>query len=38
MVLKHRPGLAPISAEELEKAKKTFETFSLSAAQRTMRF
>jgi uncharacterized protein (DUF2336 family) len=38
MILKHRPGLAPISAEELEKAKKTFETFSLSAAQRTIRF
>jgi uncharacterized protein (DUF2336 family) len=38
MILKHRPGLAPISAEELEKAKKTFETFSLSAAQRTVRF
>lgn len=38
MILKHRPGHAPISAEELEKAKKTFETFSLSAAQRTVRF
>jgi uncharacterized protein (DUF2336 family) len=38
MVLKHRPVLAQISPEELDKAKKTFETFSLSAAQRTMRF
>jgi hypothetical protein len=38
MILKHRPILAQISPEELDKAKKTFETFSLSAAQRTMRF
>ncbi len=38
MILKHRPVLAPISAEELEKARKTFETFSLSAAQRAVRF
>jgi uncharacterized protein (DUF2336 family) len=37
-ILKHRPGHPPISAEELEKAKKTFESFSLSAAQRTVRF
>lgn len=37
-IVKHRPGYPPISAEELEKAKKTFETFSLSAAQRTVRF
>lgn len=37
-ILKHRPGRPPISAEELEKARKTFESFSLSAAQRTVRF
>jgi uncharacterized protein (DUF2336 family) len=37
-ILKHRPGHPQISAEELEKARKTFETFSLSAAQRTIRF
>jgi uncharacterized protein (DUF2336 family) len=37
-IVKHRPGHLPIPAEELEKAKKTFETFSLSAAQRTVRF
>jgi hypothetical protein len=37
-ILKHRPGHPPISAEELENARKTFETFSLSAAQRTVRF
>ena len=37
-ILKHRPGHSPISTEELEKARKTFETFSLSAAQRTIRF
>jgi uncharacterized protein (DUF2336 family) len=37
-ILKHRPGHPPISTEELEKARKTFETFSLSAAQRTIRF
>ena len=37
-IVKHRPGHPPVPAEELEKAKKTFETFSLSAAQRTVRF
>ncbi len=37
-IVKHRPGRAPVPAEELEKARKTFETFSLSAAQRTVRF
>ena len=37
-IAKHRPGHSPVPAEELEKAKKTFETFSLSAAQRTVRF
>jgi len=37
-IVKHRPGHSPVPAEELEKAKKTFETFSLSAAQRTVRF
>ncbi len=37
-IAKHRPGHSPVPAEEMEKAKKTFETFSLSAAQRTVRF
>jgi uncharacterized protein (DUF2336 family) len=37
-IVRHRPGQLPVPAEELEKAKKTFETFSLSAAQRTVRF
>jgi uncharacterized protein (DUF2336 family) len=37
-IVKNRPGLPPISAAELEKAKKTFETFSLSTAQWTVRF
>jgi uncharacterized protein (DUF2336 family) len=37
-IIKQRPGQPPISAEELENARKTFETFSLSAAQRTVRF
>jgi uncharacterized protein (DUF2336 family) len=37
-IARHRPGHSPVPAEELEKAKKTFETFSLSAAQRTVRF
>lgn len=37
-IVRHRPGHSPVPAEELEKAKKTFETFSLSAAQRTVRF
>jgi uncharacterized protein (DUF2336 family) len=37
-IIKHRPDHPPISAEELEKARKTFESFSLSAAQRTVRF
>jgi uncharacterized protein (DUF2336 family) len=37
-IVKHRPGHSPAPVEELEKAKKTFETFSLSAAQRTVRF
>jgi uncharacterized protein (DUF2336 family) len=37
-IVRHRPGHLPVPADELEKAKKTFETFSLSAAQRTVRF
>jgi uncharacterized protein (DUF2336 family) len=37
-IVKNRPDQPPVSATELEKAKKTFETFSLSAAQRTIRF
>jgi uncharacterized protein (DUF2336 family) len=37
-IVKNRPGTSPISAWELEKAKETFESISLSAAQRTVRF
>jgi hypothetical protein len=37
-IVKHRPGRPPVAAAELEKAKKTFSEFSLSAAQRTVRF
>lgn len=37
-IVQNRPGQPRVSATELEKAKKTFETFSLSAAQRTIRF
>ena len=38
MIVKNRPGVAPISSEELELAQKTFESFPLSAAQRAVRF
>jgi Uncharacterised protein conserved in bacteria (DUF2336) len=37
-IVKHRPGKSPVPASEMEKAKKTFNEFSLSAAQRTVRF
>jgi uncharacterized protein (DUF2336 family) len=37
-IVKHRPGQAPVPAAELTKARKTFDEFSLSAAQRTVRF
>ena len=38
MVVKNRPGLPTVPDEELQKAKETFMSFSLSAAQRTVRF
>jgi uncharacterized protein (DUF2336 family) len=38
MVVKNRPGMPPVPAEELERARETFMSFSLSAAQRTVRF
>jgi Uncharacterised protein conserved in bacteria (DUF2336) len=38
MVLRNRPKRAPLSKVELEQGKKTFETLSLSAAQRTIKF
>lgn len=38
MVVGNRPGLPPVPAEELAKAQETFQSFSLSAAQRTVRF
>jgi len=37
-IVKNRPGVPPVAAEELEKAKRVFESFSLSSAQRTVRF
>jgi uncharacterized protein (DUF2336 family) len=37
-IIKHRPGQLPVAAFELERARKTFDEFSLSAAQRTVRF
>ena len=38
MIIKNRPGLAQISAEEMEKARQRFESIPLSAAQRVVRF
>jgi uncharacterized protein (DUF2336 family) len=38
MIVKNRPGMPALSAGELEKAKETFESFCLSAAQLTVRF
>jgi Flp pilus assembly CpaF family ATPase len=37
-ILRHRPGQSPVPSAELEKARKTYNEFSLSAAQRTVRF
>lgn len=38
MVVNNRTGLPPVPPEELAKAQETFQSFSLSAAQRTVRF
>jgi hypothetical protein len=38
MIVKNRPGLPQISAEEMEKARQRFESVPLSAAQRAVRF
>jgi len=38
MIVKNRPGLPHISAEEMEKARHRFESVPLSAAQRVVRF
>jgi uncharacterized protein (DUF2336 family) len=38
MILRHRPNCTPLSKQELEQGKEVFETLSLSAAQRTIRF
>ena len=38
MIVKHRPGLPQISAEDIEKARQRFESVPLSAAQRAVRF
>jgi len=37
-IVKNRPGVAPVTAGELERAKTVFESVSVSAAQRTVRF
>jgi len=37
-IVKNRPGVPPVTAGELERAKTVFESVSLSAAQRTVRF
>jgi uncharacterized protein (DUF2336 family) len=37
-IVKNRPGVPPVPTRELEKAKEVFESVSLSAAQRTVRF
>ena len=37
-IVKNRPGAAPLPAGELERARTVFESVSLSAAQRTVRF
>jgi uncharacterized protein (DUF2336 family) len=38
MILRNRPNCAPLPKQELEEGKEVFETLSLSAAQRTIRF
>jgi uncharacterized protein (DUF2336 family) len=38
MVVQNRPGLPPVPADEMAKAQETFKSFSLSAAQLTVRF
>ena len=38
MVLRNRPNCPPLSKVELEQGKQTFESLSLSAAQRTIKF
>ena len=38
MVVMNRPGLPPVPVDELQKARETFMSFSLSAAQRTVQF
>ena len=38
MILRNRPNCATISKQELEEGQESFETLSLSAAQRTIRF
>jgi uncharacterized protein (DUF2336 family) len=37
-IVKNRPGVPPVPAGEMEKAKEVFESVSVSAAQRTVRF
>ena len=37
-IIRHRPDQSPVPPAELEKARQTYAEFSLSAAQRTVRF
>jgi uncharacterized protein (DUF2336 family) len=37
-IIRHRPGQSQVAPAELEKARRTYDEFSLSAAQRTVRF
>jgi hypothetical protein len=38
MIVRNRPGLPQIAADEMEKARQRFESVPLSAAQRVIRF
>jgi uncharacterized protein (DUF2336 family) len=38
MILRNRPNCVPLTKQELEQGKEVFETLSLSASQRTIRF
>jgi len=38
MIVRNRPGCPPVSNDDLERVRATFDVFSLSVAQRTVRF
>ncbi|WP_244549006.1 DUF2336 domain-containing protein [Bradyrhizobium canariense] len=38
MIIRNRPGCAPVSKQELQQGQEVFETLSLSAAQHTIQF